>query len=384
MVPVVIVPGIGNSKIFNGNDELTAWPPQLDPESFMKSCMWQFTKMAMSHKDSGFSDKLRDFFGSVLEPFDSNGNLYVKRYTSFCDLSPEEKAVQYKIPAVQAVADEIGEENVLVFPYVISADPLENGKELVAYVEKICAERRIEKISVLCIGCGSTLVTAALADAGFRRRLHKLCFCFSPLDGTLLMSDLLLDSFDYRKSVSVLLSVIPKEDAGLFVELEGMVPGLMETVFDKIFTDVRALFLKMPAAWALCPSDDYVDLADEFLSQNAALRKSTDAFHALRVSLPDTLRALDAEGVSVHIFSGSGLPFIALSRSSDVVSDTLINTSSSALNPAVEETADVKNYEINTEEACLPAATRYFAGISHLKALRTDEVIVPLSQLFKN
>ena len=67
-----------------------------------------------------------------------------------------------------------------------------------------------------------------------------------------------------------------------------------------------------------------------------------------------------------------------------MVSDTLVNTSSSALNPSVTETAEPHNYEIDVQKACLPASTRYFAGISHMKALRTDEVVVPLVQLFKD
>ena len=389
--PVVIVPGIGYSKIFNGNDALTAWPPQLDPESFKKDFMGLLLKMSLFRKDSGFSDKLRELVGGVLAPFaaDScgvpvNDELYVKRYTSFSSLSAEEKAVQYKLPGVQAFCDELGEENVLVFPYVFSADPLENGRLLAEYVQQVCVERGCERVSLLAVGCGSTVVTAALADERFKKRLAKLAFCFSPLDGSLLMSDLFLDSFNYRRSGSFLCSILSKEDAGMFVELDGMIPGLLETIFEKIFTDVREMFLKMPAAWALCPSDDYADLSEELLSENLALRTKTDAFHFLRVHLPETLRNLQANGVHVHIFSGSGQSFIALSESPDVVSDTLVNTSSSALNPSVTETAEPHNYEIDVQKACLPASTRYFAGISHMKALRTDEVVVPLVQLFKD
>lgn len=386
--PVLIVPGIGFCKVYNGNEATTAWPPALDADSFMKSMALRLGKMALFRKDSGFSDMMANAADSILSPFAadeagvSSGNLFVKPAYAINTLNEEEKQAQFRLLPFADLCQQVGEENVFVFPYVFSADPLENGKKLAACIENICRERACEKVSLLVTGCGSTVVTACLADESMKSRIDKLVFCFAPLDGSLLASDLYLDSFDYRKSASFLCTVMSKEDAGMFVELDGMIPGLLETVFEKVFTQVRNLFLHLPAAWALCPSDDYEDLAEELLADKPLLKEKTDAFQALRLAFPRTLQMLCADGVELHILAGSALPLVPLSRSTDVVSDTLVNTSSAALNPSVAETADPTVYEIDAQSAYFCDQTHYFPGVAHMKALKNEDVQAMLINIF--
>ncbi len=389
--PVLIVPGIGFCKVFNGSEEATAWPPALNEDAFMKSLGLRLGKMALFRKDSGFSDALAQMAQDIFSPFAAdetgahiNNNLFARAACSFASLSEEEKTAQFRLLPVQKICEQIGEENVFVFPYDFSGDPLENGKKLAACIDEICTSRGCEKISLLCVGCGSTVVNAYLAENETANRLDQLVFCFSPLNGSLLLSDLLLDSFDYRKSASFLCSVMKQEDAGMFIDLDRMIPGLLENVFDKVFTVVRDLFLNLPAAWALCPSDDYEDLAEELLAEKPLLKARTDAFDAVRRALPALLRKLQNDGVSVHILAGSALPFFALSKSSDVVSDRLVNTSSAALNDSIEETADVAGYAIDETKACLPAQTVYFPGVSHMQALKNEQVQALLTQILTN
>ena len=111
------------------------------------------------------------------------------------------------------------------------------------------------------------------------------------------------------------------------------------------------------------------------------LRARTDAFHALRSSLPQTLQALRQQGTEVEILSGCACPFIPLSKSTDVVSDTLVNTSSSALNPSIAETADPTEYEIKKQSSYFPENTRYFPGVAHTKALKTEAVQKALAEI---
>ncbi|MBE6812472.1 MAG: hypothetical protein E7523_06270 [Ruminococcaceae bacterium] len=389
--PVLIVPGIGFCKVYNGSEETTAWPPALKEDSFMKSLGMRIGKMALFRKDSGFSDMLAQTTQDVLSVFAAdetgahcNGNLFVKSAFSFDSLTDEEKQAQYRLLPVQEICAKNGEENVFVFPYDFSGDPLENGKKLAACVNEICIARGCDKISLLAVGCGSTVVNAYLADSDAANRLDKLVFCFSPLNGSLLLSDLLLDSLDYRKSGSFLCTVMKQQDADMFIELNNMIPGLLENIFDKVFTVVRDLFLNLPAAWALCPSDDYEDLAEELLADKPQLRARTDAFDALRRSLPALLRNLQSNGVNVHILAGSALPFVPLSKSTDVVSDQLVNTSSAALNESIEETAEVAGYVIDTTQACLPEQTVYFPGVSHMQALKNEQVQALLTQILTN
>lgn len=386
--PVLIVPGIGFCKVHNGSEEATAWPPALKEDAFMKTLGLRIGKMALFRKDSGFSDMLAQMAQEILSPFAAdetgapcNTELFAGDVYSFASLSDEERTALYRLLPMQALCDANESENVFVFPYDFSADPLENGKKLAACVENICASCGCEKISLLAVGCGSTVVNAYLAQNEAANRLNKLVFCFSPLNGSLLLSDLLLDSFDYRKSGSFLCSVMKQEDAGMFIDLDHMIPGLLENVFDKVFAVVRELFLNLPAAWALCPSDDYEDLADELLADKPQLRARTDAFDACRRNLPDILQGLQRDGVSVHILAGSALPFVALSKSSDVVSDQLVNTSSAALNDSIEETADVEGYAIDETKACLPEHTVYFPGVPHMQALKTESVQTALVRI---
>ncbi len=386
--PVLIVPGIGFCKIYNGSEETTAWPPALKEDAFMKSLGLRIGKMALFRKDSGFSDMLAQMTQDILSAFaaDETGthvseNLFTGSAYSFASLTDEEKQAQYRLLPVRELCEKIGDENVFVFPYDFSGDPLENGKLLAACTEEILTSCGCDKISLLAVGCGSTVVNAYLADSDAATRLDKLIFCFSPLNGSLLLSDLLLDSLDYRKSGSFLCTVMKQQDADMFIELNNMIPGLLENIFDKVFTVVRDLFLNLPAAWALCPSDDYEDLAEELLADKPQLRARTDAFDAVRRSLPALLQNLQCGGVNVHILAGSALPFVPLSKSTDVVSDQLVNTSSAALNESIEETAEVAGYVIDTTQACLPEQTVYFPGVSHMQALKNEQVLSALVQI---
>ncbi len=388
--PVLIVPGIGFCKIFNGNEETTAWPPALDAESFIKSMTMRLAKMAIFRKDNGFSEMIAQAAQDILTPFSADetgnptGKLFTKPAYSFSSLTEEEKQAQLRLLPFAELCEKIGEENVFFFPYVFSDDPLANGKKLSDTVEEICTQRGCERVSLLVLGCAATLVTACLAGENAKNRIDRLVFCFSALDGSLLASDLFLDSLDYRKSASFLCSVMKQEDAGMFIELDGMIPGLLETVFEKVFTKVRDLFLDLPAAWALVPSDDYEDLAEELLADKAQLRAKTDAFHSLRCSLPRNLQALCENGTKLHILAGSALAFVPLSQSTDVVSDTLVNTSSAALNPSVVETADPTAYEIDTASAYFCGQTQYFPGVSHMQALKNENVQAAILSIFTN
>lgn len=379
--PVLIVPGIGFCKVYNEKEDTTAWPPELNTESFMKSMTLRLAKMALMHKDSGFSDMIAQTAGNILAPFaaDETGSpvsadLFTKPAFSLNTLTDEEKQAQLRLLAFAFLSEAVGEENIFFFPYVFSADPIENGQKLGICIEKICKERNCDKVSLLALGCGSTVVTAYLAQENAKSRIDNLVFCFAPLDGSLLASDLFLDSFDYRKSASFLCQVMKQEDAGMFIELDNMIPGLLEAVFEKVFTKVRELFLNLPAAWALCPSDDYEDLAEELLADKPLLKEKTDAFQALRCNLPRTLQSLCDNGVHLCILAGCAMPFVPLSKSTDVVSDTLVNTSSAALNPSVVETADPTAYEISAQDAYFCEQTHYFPGVSHMQALKNEDV----------
>ena len=91
-------------------------------------------------------------------------------------LSDEEKQAQFRLLPFQALCEAIGNENVFVFPYVFSDDPIENGKRLADSIKEICASCGCEKLSLLAVGCGSTIVNACLAQTDAAKHLAKLAF----------------------------------------------------------------------------------------------------------------------------------------------------------------------------------------------------------------
>ncbi len=382
-IPLIVIGGIGYSKVFLGEGDKTAWPPQLEIEDFKRDFMGLFLKMSLFRKDSGFSSKLSELFASCIAPFaaDENGDLLCRSLYVEQDVTGHDKQALLQRLAVEDLFSQAGDENCFVFSYVFAEDPLVNGKKLCAFIESVCERTGSDKVRLLCIGCGSTVVTAYLAQPEAARRLDRLVFCFSPLNGTLLASDLFLDSFDYTASRQFLSWMLKKEDAQMFVQLDDMIPGLLENAAEKIFTAVRDLFMTQPAAWALCPSDDYADLAEEFLSANGTLREKTDAFAVLREALPSTLVKLRDSGVKVSLLCGSANRFIPLTQSQDVVSDTLVNTSSAALNESIAEIADPVNAVVDAAAGVLAGDTYYFPGVVHMKAMHTPAVKETLVKL---
>ena len=67
--PVLIVPGIGFCKVYDGDESKTAWPPALDTDSFMKTMGLRIGKMALFRKDSGFSDMLARLTKDIFSAF---------------------------------------------------------------------------------------------------------------------------------------------------------------------------------------------------------------------------------------------------------------------------------------------------------------------------
>lgn len=381
--PLIVTGGIGYSKIYHTDRETTAWPPQLSEENFKRDFMGLFLKMSLLRKDSGFSSKLCDLFCSCMAPFaaDENGDpvcdaLFVEQQVQGTD----REALVRRL-GVQDLFEKAGAENCFLFSYVFSLDPLVNAQKLDAYIESVCEQTGSDKVRLLCLGCASTVVTAYLESPHARQRLDRLVFCFSPLDGSLLVSDLLLDSFDYTTARQLLAWMLSKEDAQMFTQLDGLIPGILENTAEKIFSELRSVFLTLPAAWALCPSDDYDDLAAEFLPADSALRARTDAFARLRAKLPETLLSLREGETKVSLLCGSAQRFLPLTQSQDVVSDGLVNTSSAALNGSIAETADPVNEPIDAAAGLLPQDTFYFPGVGHMKAMRTPAVVQKLVQL---
>ena len=388
MCPTVLVPGFGFNKVYLDNTQTTAWPPVMDESTLQKDLLGVLMKMSIFRKDAGFSSKVASMLSDVCAPFAAADDGTLKNEarlfaadTLASPMTSEEYTALCRLLPLEALSTVCPKEQIFLFTCVFARDPLENGEQLEQFIERVCEQTGSEKVNLLSIGCGCTAVTAYLASERSTARLERLVYCYAPLDGTLLMTDLLLDSLDYTKCKHTLREYMSEQDGKMFIELDGMIPGLLENVFDKSLTVLREALLNLPAAWALVPSDDYPDLRDELMQGKDRLRERTDAFHEKRSTLPQTLARLREHGAFVALVSGMHLRLPPVCLSQDVISDSIVHTASSALNPSVTETADPQTEAVNTAAAYFPDTTWYIDGVPHMKALRSEAVTSLLCRL---
>ena len=254
----------------------------------------------------------------------------------------------YRMVPMKPLVDVIGEDHAYFFTFNLVGDPMDSAAELDEYIQMVKAQTGHDKVNLLPVSLGGTILTAYLEQFG-HKDINAIVNAVACLDGTDLLADFfarqwnLSDEFFYHEFISnifvesndfgtlgylinLVLRIVPR--AGIDALLSGAMSGILDT-----------MMLNCPQFWAMIPSYRYDEIAKKYLSKNPELKKRTDAFQTARLNLKDNILAAVEDGVRVNSISGSNLNFgeemytyFAVVASSDKVnSDGIINLSSTTL-----------------------------------------------------
>lgn len=261
-----------------------------------------------------------------------------------------EKEVEwvYKMVPMQRIVDIIGADHTYFYTFNLVGDPMQSAKELDEYIDMVKKQTGHDKVDLLPVSLGGTILTAYL-DAYGHKDINSIVGVVACLDGTDIVADMMARDFNISDEylhheyipailkesngrgtlgylINSVLHILPQ--AGFNALLTGAMSGLLDT-----------MVLNCPQMWAMVPSYRYDALASRYLSAKPELKAKTDRFQQARLNLKQNVLDAVADGVKVNFISGSGLAFgeemytffSIMSSSGKVNSDGIINLSSTAL-----------------------------------------------------
>ena len=186
-------------------------------------------------------------------------------------MSEEDLDWTYRMVPMQSLVNEIGEEHVYFFTFNLVGDPMDSADDLAEYIEMVKEQTGHDKVSLLPVSLGGTILTAYLDKYG-HSELDQIVNAVACLDGTDIVADFfarewrLDDEYLYHEFIkqifieneggptlgyliNSLLHIIPR--SGVDALLSGAISGILDT-----------LMLNCPQFWAMLPSYRYDALAE--------------------------------------------------------------------------------------------------------------------------
>ncbi len=337
--PVVILPGINHSPTYLYNEDNTSY---LDADGnevggtlliLELSKLWgTLPKLVLSLLTTltlqipiGLEDAAYEAASAAfwVQKCDENGNhinnLQTKRWNHpISEMNEDDKDWLYTMIPLQAVEKEIGGDHIYMFTFNLVGDPMQSAKELDAYIDMVKEQTGHDKVTLLPVSLGGTILTAYL-DAYGHDKVDEIVNAVACLDGTDIVADMmerkwnLTDEFLYHEFVppilgddatlgyliNCVLHIIPR--AGVEAILRGAISGVLDT-----------MMINCPQIWAMVPSYRYDALAEKYLAdapEKAQLKEKTDRFQQARLNLKQNILDAVADGVKVNTIAGANLAF---------------------------------------------------------------------------
>lgn len=276
-------------------------------------------------------------------------NLKTQRWNyPLSQMTEDEVNWVYRMVPMQRIVDIIRPNHTYFYTFNLVGDPMQSAKELDEYIDMVKKQTGHDKVDLLPVSLGGTILTAYL-DAYGHKDINSIVGVVACLNGTDIVADLMARDFNISDEylhheyiptilkesngrgtlgylINCILHILPQ--AGFNALLTGAMSGLLDT-----------MVLNCPQMWAMVPSYRYDALASRYLSAKPVLKAKTDRFQQARLNLKQNVLDAVADGVKVNFISGSGLAFgeemytffSIMSSSGKVNSDGIINLSSTAL-----------------------------------------------------
>lgn len=383
--PTVIIPGIsqsisyladenGDPAVNSNGDELSGGLLILDSSQILPVVLNELAiPLATSLITQTDADgKLAEgVYNTVTQLFaiqssDKNGNpvnnLKTVEYsvngvpTSVANMTQDDRDYFYRMIPMQAIKDDVGEDNLYLYAFPLIGDPMESAAGLDEYIQKIKADKGVDKVNIVTISLGGTILTAYLElmkGTGYPD-VNRVVNVVSCLQGTDVMGDFYLRNFNLDDKfffheyipmimeetegnatlghiINIALKIFPKQV--IYTILTAAVDGIIDS-----------LMHNCPQFWAMIPTDRYDDAKAKYSEiwedpSYAKLATKLDAFHTAALNLNDNLTELMDDGKLVHNVVGYGLDysaqdycfFAAMKSSLTTNSDAIIDIDSTSL-----------------------------------------------------
>ena len=275
-------------------------------------------------------------------------NLQTQRWNHpISEMNNDDKEWLYRMIPLQNVEKEYGGDHIYMFTFNLVGDPIQSAKELDEYIDMVKKQTGHDKVTLLPVSLGGTILTAYLNEFG-HGDVDEIVNVVACLNGTDIVADMmdrkwnLADEYFYHEFIppilgddaslgyliNIILHVIPR--AGV----DAILTGAISAILDK-------MMINCPQIWAMIPSYRYDALAERYLNDpaKAELKKKTDRFQQARLNLEDNILKAVADGVKVNTIAGANLDFgeqdytffAIVASASDYNTDGIINLTSTTM-----------------------------------------------------
>ena len=204
---------------------------------------------------------------------DNNGNhvnnLQTQRWNHpISEMTEDDKEWLYRMIPLQRVEEAIGGDHIYMFTFNLVGDPMKSADELDKYIDMVKEQTGHDKVTLLPVSLGGTILTAYL-DAYGHEDLDQIVNVVACLNGTDIVADMmdrkwnLADEYFYHEFIppilgddatlgyliNIVLHIIPR--AGGDAILTGAISAILDT-----------MMINCPQIWAMIPSYRYDALSE--------------------------------------------------------------------------------------------------------------------------
>ena len=341
-VPTIIIPGISQSNVWlldeNGNyvldsngNKINCFPAVFDIESILSKLAGPLARTLAAQRDMGLSDAAAD---AIEEAFavnaaDNNGqptgNFEVEKYYhSIAECTEEEKEFILRVTPVSDLFERAGEDHVYFFAYNSFGNITDEVDELFEFIQMVKAETGHDKVNLVPISMGATLANGLIERySEVYLDINKVVFVVPALNGSTIVSDILkreLTFLDMNYLYNGFFEELMSESDARLIELilrvlpDEVVQAVIDKVVDRIIDVAVANSTSM---WALCPKEDYPELAKTYLSssEKRELKRQTDFYYRAQCNSVKNLYRLRDKGVQIFDIVNYDLPLYNVGNS---------------------------------------------------------------------
>lgn len=350
--PVIVVPGMGSALYRDGeNGREAIWPIAFD-DGFMEQLSPVVNDlMALIRNPEGdlqpVVDQVLPVAKELLEPLACNPDGTSKdatvdvgfHWTDSLANHPDYLTGTQGEPAItRALCDKIGADQVYLFMYDWRLDVTEHAVQLRAQVEKVKAEKGVDKVSIVSGSMGTAIVSAYL-DAYGASDLKNCVFLSPAFQGTSLCGELFQKKLVLNKEAVLRYfenMALPEDIESILLAAESL--GLLDTVFtllnrladeylDQIYAEVLIpVFATMPGFWGVTAHEYYDGAIEQLHVNDPAMLARIEKSRSAQRNLEANLKAAQENGTYIAVIAHYGIYGTPLTALADQMADGLIDT----------------------------------------------------------
>lgn len=358
--PVILVPGIGQSRTRLAENGRLAWPLDVDTDALKKSLLPSACRMLLFRQDCGFEKALRKAILQALEPLRGTNDGYLVHSVrvetfenSLADCTPEQRHFIGRMIPYSVLAQSVGEENFYYFAYNPMGDMAQTVDDLRAFVCRVKERTGAEKVSFIAVSLGGTILTQYLHQYALCGDTARVVGIVAAFDGSRLLAGMLQKNVSVQGMRSILELLLGRAAAQAVAKLAGWMPRrLLPRYADAVLDCLAEVLVRSTILWGAVPASMYLDLRARFLNgaEFTALRTRTDAAYRVRADFPSLVQSCARQGTEIYSLYGCGQHLLAVDDDAD--SDGVVHAASCRMGETVQESP-------------IAANTRAFPGMTH-------------------